>query len=98
MAGPRADRLNVKLFRDPAGDHGNYGPEVERALAAFVADARAFATLGTRSRVRLAKTRIVVERHEDGPAVLGIPLAEIATYASTLATMIRRIGQICARR
>jgi hypothetical protein len=93
------DRIvNVKFFRNPPGDHSNYGSGIESCLRSLLKTERAYAALSTRTRAKVPATSIVVERHENGPEILGIPLPELAAYVSTLVAIASLWIQVKDRR
>jgi hypothetical protein len=81
------EKVDLKFFRQPSGDHSDYGPSIENCVRSILKEERAYSVLSKKSRVKIPGTAIVVERHEDGPSILGIPLIDLANYISTVVTM-----------
>jgi len=81
------ERVDLKFFRRPSGDHGDYGPSIENCVRSILKDEQAYSVLSKKARAKIPGTTVVVERHEDGPSILGIPLTDLSNYISTLATM-----------
>jgi len=94
----RENDIDVKFFRSPPGDHSNYGAPIESCLRSLLKTEQAYAALSKRTRAKVPATKIVVERHEDGPSILGIPLIDLATYVSTLVTIAGLWIQVKDRR
>jgi hypothetical protein len=93
-----SESVDLKFFRHPPGDHSDYGPSIENCVRSILKDERAYSVLSKKARAKIPGTAIVVERHEDGPSILGVPLIDLATYISTLVTMAGLWFQLRDRR
>ena len=70
----RADEktVSVKYFRHPSGDHSSYGAPIDARLDALLQSEQARSSLRLKARARVPGISIIVERHEDGPFILGV--------------------------
>src|SRR5262245_39699350 len=85
--GSQEPMVSVKYFRRPPGDHSSYSAAIDGRLDELLGTDRARATLRLKNSARVPGTSVVVERHENGPLIFGIPLIDLAAYAGTLATI-----------
>jgi hypothetical protein len=98
MRATGVETVSVKYFRGRAGDHQSYGADIDTRLDSLLKNERARNALRQRLRARIPGTEIVVERHEDGPTVFGIPVNDLVNYAGVLATLASLWLQLLDRR
>lgn len=83
-----ADALRLKLRRSDDFALNSYGPEVLRALDRLVGGEKNWDLTVGHGRARLGRTRARVERHEDGPDIIGLLIEQLPNYITAITGLV----------
>ena len=82
------DTLRFKLRRSDEFTLESYGPDVHRALDRLIGGKEKWDLTKDHGAARLGRTRARVERHEDGPEIIGLLIEQLPNYVTALSALV----------